>query len=366
MKLRELNLNTIYKFIITFFGGVLLYSTTASGQIVLENLQVGLKPAEFHISAVHDERANKEPIAKLLVVSEATKIVSRQVDLQGGTAIAINRYLNRNLPKNESLTAVVLGIKDLSVRETALPNGNIGGKVTLKAAFGLPKNYGVAPLVTTQYAINYVRSPNITPQVEGYLRSILKSSLLYFNNWMNSNAKTDPRLAKSVKFTFSDYSEKNEGDTIYYSSKRKLRWDDFQSRNISSNKYQALVMPGIGYNQDAKIVNGVVQVHISVKAYLPKSAAWSRPTGRDAYTLNHEQRHFDIVKIISEQFKEKVRNADFQPDTYDAFLNMQYLDSFRDMHTMQKAYDKETSHGLNRFAQASWDDKIDKLLRSKP
>src|SRR5690606_37697103 len=133
----------------------------------------------------------------------------------------------------------------------------------------------------------------------------------------------------------------NEGDTIYYSSKRKLRWDDFQSRNISSNKYQALVMPGIGYNQNAKIVNGVVQVHNSVKAYLPNIAALSRPTGKDTYTLNHEQRHFDIVKIISEQFKEKVRNADLQPDTYYAFLNMQYLDSFRDMNTMQKAYDKE-------------------------
>jgi len=366
MKLRELNTHVIYKFIFTIVTGILLYAPDASGQIVLENVPVGVKPVEFHISAVNDERTNKEPIARLLVTSQANKMVSKQAELQGGPATAINRYLNRNLPKNESLTAVVMGIEDLNIRETALPNGNISGKVTLKASFGLPKNYGVAPLVTTQYAVNYVRSPNITPQIEGYLRSILKSSLVYFNNWMNSNANTDPRLARSVKFTFSDYSEKKEGDTIYYSPKRKLRWDDFQSRNISSNKYQALVMPGIGYNQDAKIVNGIVHVHIAVKAYLPKSAAWSRTTGRDAYTLNHEQRHFDIVKIISEQFKEKVKNADLLPDTYDAFLNMQYLDSFRDMHTMQKAYDKETSHGLNRIAQASWDEKIDKLLESKP
>jgi len=366
MKLRETNTPTIYKFILTIFTGILMHASDASGQIVLENIPVGIKPTEYHIAAVHDERSIKEPIARLLVVSQANKMVSKQADLQGGSATAIHRYLIRNLAKNESLTAVVLGIKDLNVRETALPNGNVSGRVTLKSSFGLRKNYGVAPLVTTQYAVNYVRSPNITPQIEGYLRSILKSSLVYFNNWMNSNANTDPRLATSVKFTFSDYSEKIEGDTIYYSPKRKLKWDDFQSRNISSNKYQALVMPGIGYNQDAKIVNGVVHVHIAVKTYLPKSAAWSRISGRDAYTLNHEQRHFDIVKIISEQFKEKVRYADLLPDTYDAFLNMQYLDSFRDMHTMQKAYDKETSHGLNSIAQASWDEKIDKLLGSKP
>ncbi|WP_407426797.1 hypothetical protein [Arcticibacter sp.] len=366
MKLRELHTHIIYKFIVAFFAGTVLHTADVSAQIVLENIPVGVRPAEYHIAVVQDKRTNKEPIARLLASSQANKMISKQADLQGGPATAISRYLDRNLAKNKSLTAVVLGIEELNIRETVLANGNVSGKVTLKASFGLPKNYGVAPLVTTQYAVNYVRSPNITPQIEGYLRSLLKSSLVYFNTWMNSNADTDPRLARSVKFTFSDYTEKTEGDTIYYSSKRKLRWDDFQSRNISSNKYQALVMPGIGYNQDAKIINGVVHVHIAVKAYLPKSAAWSRTTGRDAYTLNHEQRHFDIVKIISEQFKEKVKNADLQPDTYDAFLNMQYLDSFRDMHAMQKAYDKETSHGLNRIAQASWDEKIDKLLGSTP
>lgn len=366
MKLRELNIHTVYKSIFIFFAGILLIPAKGSGQIILDNLPVGFKPDEFYISAVHDERGTKGPIARLLVGNQTNKMIARQVDLQNGPVTAISRYLHKNLQKDQSLTAVVMGIKELNIKETALSDGNVSGKVVLKASFGLPKDYGVEALVTTQYNINYVRSPGLSPQLEGYVRSILKSSLLYFNNWMNANVKSDPRLAKSVRFTFSDYTEKNEGDTIYYSPKRKLRWDDFQSRNISSSKYQALVMPGIGYNQEAKIVNGVVHVHISVKTYLPKSAAWSRATGRDAYTLNHEQRHFDIVKIISEQFKEKVRHAELKPDTYDAFLNMQYLDSFRDMHSMQKAYDKETSHGLNRIAQASWDEKIDTLLRVKP
>lgn len=366
MKLRELNIHTVYKSIFIFFAGILLIPAKGAGQIILNNLPVGFKPDEFYISAVHDERETKVPIARLLVGNQTNKMIARQVDLQNGPVTAISRYLHKNLQKDQSLTAVVMGIKELNIKETALSDGNVSGKVVLRASFGLPKDYGVEALVTTQYNINYVRSPGLSPQLEGYVRSILKSSLLYFNNWMNANVKSDPRLAKSVRFTFSDYTEKNEGDTIYYSPKRKLRWDDFQSRNISSSKYQALVMPGIGYNQDAKIVNGVVHVHISVKTYLPKSAAWSRATGRDAYTLNHEQRHFDIVKIISEQFKEKVRHAELKPDTYDAFLNMQYLDSFRDMHSMQKAYDKETSHGLNRIAQASWDEKIDTLLRVKP
>src|SRR5690606_16686500 len=152
-------------------------------------------------------------------------------------------------------------------------------------------------LVTTQHAIRYIRSPRTDAPLETHIRNILKSSLAYFNNWMKTQPATDPRLARNAQFTFADYSEKTERATVHYSPKRKLRWDDFQSRNLYSNKYQALVMPGLGYAHRAKIVNGTVHVHISMKAYLPKSAAWSRATGRDAYTLNHEQRHFDIVKI---------------------------------------------------------------------
>ncbi|MDB5009909.1 MAG: hypothetical protein JWQ06_698, partial [Mucilaginibacter sp.] len=81
------------------------------------------------------------------------------------------------------------------------------------------------------------------------------------------------------------------------------------------------------------------------------------------YALNHEQRHFDIVKIITEQFKQKVLAEKLTPDTFEAFINMQYLDSYRDMDAMQKAYDKETSHGINRFVQTEWNDRIDKELK---
>lgn len=362
MRLRDF-FSTPHLFILfACLTGLTLRASGASGQIVLENAPLGLKPAQFHISRVYDDRESRGPLAKLLVSGQNGKFISRQMDLQGGIATEVGRYLNKNLPRNERLTAVAMGIRNLEVNETQLANGSIEGRVKLVASYGLPKSHGIESLVTTQHAIRYVRPARTDAPVETHIRNLLKSSLAYFNNWINSQAATDPRLARNVKFTFSDYSEKTEGDTIYYSPKRKLRWDDFQSRNMYSYKYQALVMPGLGYDHHAKIVNGTVHVHISMKAYLPKSAAWSRATGRDSYTLNHEQRHFDIVKIIAEQFKEKVTSAGLQPDTYDAFLNMQYLDSFRDMHAMQKAYDKETSHGLNRSAQAAWDDKIDKLL----
>ena len=69
------------------------------------------------------------------------------------------------------------------------------------------------------------------------------------------------------------------------------------------------------------------------------------------------------MKIISEQFKQKILAKPLTPDTYEAIINIQYLDSYRDMTAMQKAYDKETAHGMNRIAQEAWNQRIDKELK---
>lgn len=340
----------------------ILWGTTETfGQIVLADSPVTIKPAEFYIAEVNDERDKTGPVATL-ILKDKNKIVTEVTDLKGGPSAAISAYLMRNLRKNTALRAAVLGIRDMKLKETALPDGSIEGNIRMYISFGLKKDYGVAPLTASLFAVRYVRSAENTLQPEGYIRGVIIKGLAYFDRWTKANAASDRRLAKNVRFTFSDYHESTEGDTIYYSAGRKLTWADFQWHNIFSSKYDALVIPGIGYDQEATISNGTINVGVSLKAYLPKSACWARFAGRDDYTLNHEQRHFDIAKIIIEQFKQKVLAAKLTPDTYEAFLNMQYLDSMRDMHTMQEAYDNETAHGLNRAAQEAWNNKIDKEL----
>ncbi len=96
--------------------------------------------------------------------------------------------------------------------------------------------------------------------------------------------------------------------------------------------------------------------------YVAKSDSWVGNL-RDDYGLNHEQRHFDIARVITRQFQKKISAAGLTPDTYEAFISMQYLDSYRDMNALQKAYDKETRHGINEQAQSVWNKKIDEMLR---
>jgi hypothetical protein len=336
----------------------------AMAQITLTDETIELKQQTFYVAEVTDERARKAPVAELAIKGADNKIRLEATNLQAGPASAFTKYLESGLPKNKALWPVIIQIKQMQIKETAATPGRIDGQISLTLAFGLEKPYGFEHLLDYPGRLHYTRSPDNAASVERNLRSMLKGGLVYLNDWIKDNANTSRKLAKNVKIGFSDYSEKTEGDTIYYSAKRPLTWADFQSKLRPTGPYQAAVMPSIGYTQEAKVEQGTIEVKVAMKTYVPKSACWANYSGRDDYALNHEQRHFDVVKIVAEQFKKKVLAKKLSPDTYEAFINMQYLDSFRDMDAMQKAYDGETAHGLNRGAQENWNARIDKELKT--
>jgi len=337
-------IHKLYSLLLLIFLGSLV-APKAFGQHALGDEPVPFKPAGYYIAALTDERAEKTAITGDI------------------TMASISQYFAHNVQKNTSQIPVVITVKVFSVTEIPYGKG-VDGRITLQLSFGLEKNYGVEPLTAYSGALNYKRSAGNATAMDRDLRSILKASLVYFNNWIQSNRDLNRKLAKNVKINFTDYTEYPEGDTIYYSAKRPLTWSDFQSKNRPSSKFMALVMPSLGYTQEARLVNGTIEVKIAVKAFLPKSACYADAMGRNDYALNHEQRHFDIVKIISEQFKQQILAKPLTPDTFEAIINIQYLDSFRDMNAMQKAYDQETSHGLNHVAQEAWNRRIDKELKS--
>ena len=316
---------------------LLLISFSVSGQVVLPDESLPFEPTEFYVAGVSNKSADKN-------------------------AAFIRRYLLSSLPRNRSLRPVTITIRELNLGETNENNGRVKGSINLYLSYGLQKAYGVEHLVEYNGKLNFIRSAADSAAISRHLRSIAKSGLVYFNNWIKANVNSNRKLARNVTISFSDYNEQLEGDTIYYDAKRPLSWADFKSRNPAGSRFQAVVLPGFGYNQEAKMSNGTIHVHLAVKTFLPKSASWAAHTGRDAYALNHEQRHFDIVKIISEQFKQKLLTKALTPDNFEALINMQYLDSYRDMNVMQKAYDTETSNGMNKNAQLMWNDRIDKAL----
>lgn len=357
------NTTTVCSLLMTIIS-LLSFSSNINAQIVLTDVPIPVKPAGYYIAGVQDNRADKSKTAAIIIKNKVNQFVSQSMALQGGPEKAIKQYLDKNLQKNPGSRPVMMGIESLKIEETASATGRIEGKVKINLTFALEKNYGLESLTSYPGVLSYQRgvSPDGALIVEKNLRRMIGSGLSYFNDWMLQNLGTNPKLARGVKIRFTDFQDKKEGDTIYYDPKRPLTWADFQSKNRVSDKYQASVMPSIGYTQEADLEDGILKVQIAMKTYVPKSACWANPNNRNDYYLNHEQRHFDIAKISSNRFKKTMMAQKLSPDDYEGIINMQYLDAYRAMNDLQKAYDDETNHGLNNTAQDRWNDKIDQQL----
>jgi len=330
--------------------------------IVLSGQQILLPANEFYIAGVVDDRDDRSAVAWLLPAAQPTPASPKYtLDLEGGTPSAVKQYLGKSIPHDKSLRPVIIHIKKLRVDETLQPGGKVEGKLGIVLSYWLKKDDDDLRLIDYRGGTSYIRSTGQQMDVGGLLGNALQAGLVYFNSWVIKQAGSNIKLATGVKLIFSDYTEQPEGDTIYYSAKRPLTWDDFRQKPPTS-KFEAQVFPSIAYGEHVEVVKGIIYVRISLKPYLPKSACWVKSGARTPYNLNHEQRHFDIVKLVMEHFKQHLLKETFTVDNYDGPINVAYLDSFREMNDLQKQYDDETNHGINVSAQEEWNRKIDKEL----
>jgi len=350
--------------VMLLFLPLFLKAQKITAPIVLINEKLPITAKEFYVANVADDRDDRRAVAWLLLPVSTTNTIpaaSYSADLKGGSLPAIKQFINTALPPNQLLRPVTIRIKKLRLDEVVLPGGNVEGKLKISLSFYLQRDEQQIHLIDYTGSAGYNRPAGQLLNVEPVLRHALEYGLTYFNTWINREADTNIKLAKGARIVFTDYTEQPEGDTIYYSPKRPLRWDDFQAKPIGG-KYEAEVFPSIGYNEEVEVVKGIVNVKLAVKAYVPKSACWVRPGSRNDYSLNHEQRHFDIVKIIAERFKQKLRAEKLTVENYDGPINVQYLELFHEMNVMQDQYDDETKHGIDPFVQQQWNEKIDKEL----
>ncbi|GAC1306499.1 MAG: hypothetical protein NVSMB24_16900 [Mucilaginibacter sp.] len=360
-----LNLSLIYgAFVFCGFQAV----PKPPGDIILQDERIPITPKEFYIANVIDERENRAAVAWLVRAGANEKSQAKliPIDLQGGGFSAIKQFIQHNLPRNTALRPVVASLKKCAVIESAAGGGLVEGRVSVVMSFDLADRDDVPEggLHLTDYngSAAYTRNAGQPQDIEPTLRHTLENGFIYLNTWMNRQAATNIKLAKATEVTFEDYRDKVEGDSIYYSAGRPLTWDDFRSKTPNS-RYDAEIYPSIGYDERNTVNNGIVDIHILMKVCLPKSAGWVKEGSRTAYALNHEQRHFDIAKITAERFKQKVLSEQLPPGNFDGPINVDYLESYREMTDMQKRYDDETRHGSNESAQARWNGYIDKELR---
>ncbi|WP_230471219.1 hypothetical protein [Hymenobacter jejuensis] len=332
--------------------------------IVLKPDPQPFTPQEFFISDVVDERANRAAVAFLLTAptGAALPTTPQPVDLQGGGQAAIRQFVQQSLKRNAALRPVTMRIKECQVTETPATKGYVEGRVALTLAFDWKRDGKTIHLTDYRGAARYIRPVGQLAVVEPTLRQTLVESLKYLNTWMNNQAQFNEKLARGIRISFTDYTQNTEDDTLFYTPQRPLTWDDFRA-TPRVGPYAASVFPSFAYTGRTKINNGVIQVNLTLKAFVVRSSSWVKASAKDAYSLNHEQRHFDLVKLVAEHFKQHVQTDSLTIEDYNSIIPYQYLRAFQEMNRVQEQYDNETSHGLNQAVQESWNQRIEAELQ---
>ncbi|WP_373515845.1 hypothetical protein [Persicitalea sp.] len=216
------------------------------------------------------------------------------------------------------------------------------------------------PLFLTTYSsgATYTR-PEAPYDHEALLRKLLDGGIQQFDQWYGQNDKKNPLLARGFKLLLKDLVPADQMDTVFYQPEKKLTWYDFQGKtNRPGSKYAAAVFSSMSYEGNSMIVDNYLQANISLKVFMVRSMSWGRAEARNNYTLAHEQTHFDITRIIAERFKERLKKMDLTIEDYDAQIQYEFLEAFREMNAEQEKYDGETRHGLNTEAQVRWTQKV--------
>ncbi len=345
------------------FPGLLLIAFFSPATIPLRPEPIDIVPTQFYVADVTDKRAVREPFARL--VTDPTTRRTETTDLDGGLTTAIRQFYRQGFRQNQSLRPVTVQIDDCQVIESVNGRGQITGKFTLAVTFGWTRDHEFIKLTTYQTGATYTRPPGEPTVLSQSLRRGLIDGIVNFNRWINSQVGSNLLLAQSLRVDFSDAYHPTEAsnDTVFYSPNRPLTWADFQAPIPTTTRYAAQVFPTIAYEGGGRIANGELIISLKIKTYNPKSSSWAMASARDAYTLNHEQRHFDLARIAAEGFKQRIRPDSLTIEDYNSQIQYQFIESFRDMGRLQEQYDDETNHGINRDIQERWNQHIDRDLR---
>jgi hypothetical protein len=337
---------------------------SAAGQQPLQiNLQpepLGWTPAGYHFAGATDERENRGPIGKILTQGRSVPAL-----FQDSPEYALETFAKKSVQKDQNQRPVYIRLVDLEISERENENGIVEGQVNLHFAFDLLRNDVFSHLVDYQGGVSYRRSGHRTDLVEPALRRAVSAGLKYFNDWMQKEAFRNIKLVEHLQLKIQDYPVKESGDTVFYASDRPLAWDDFKDKPRIGSPYAAAIFPSFALEGDSELIDGQVHLQMDLKVYMLKDASWVAADAKDVYGLNHEQRHFDLVKIVAERFRKRLLEMDLDPEDYNSEINYQYLEAYREMNRIQAAYDEATAHGRNKNAQARWNRLIDEIIAHK-
>lgn len=147
----------------------------------------------------------------------------------------------------------------------------------------------------------------------------------------------------------------NNTHLVKWDESRKISWNHFIVKN-GSDRFAAECHTF--FKASFYLEND--SVFCQVVSYFNKDSSWRAPHIRksDPYTINHEQKHFDITEI----FARKIRKQLIEQPVNEQQLESIYFENARECRKFQERYDRETRHSIDISKQLEWNQKIEQLL----
>lgn len=340
------------------------YAADAQNPVIIGDLtypRLELKQkAHYYLSDVEDKR--KPAGSTLGHIIHQTR--SSPLQLNSSLQNTAFDFWSTSLRKTtDDAIPLVIVINELSFTEKREAPGRIKGEAVINVQFLWYRNYEAVQLTGYNARSNYTR-PETKTVHEDFLVKMMGDALVFFDKWMSTNLGKNPRLVRNVRLVFEDDPGSSHPDTVFYSADRPLRYDDFRAAP-RPGQYAAMVFTSLSYEGSSRVVDNVLEVIVKVKVYVVKSMSWMKAESKNPRVLKHEQTHFDIAKIAAERFKKQVMKLDLTIDDHDSQIQYQFLESYREMHKIQEAYDKDTRHGLNQEVQSRWEEMVRNELEGK-
>jgi hypothetical protein len=166
------------------------------------------------------------------------------------------------------------------------------------------------------------------------------------------------RLLLIIIFSLSLCSVSGQSsDTIYYSQRDKVTWDDFITIQVDTAK---LIMADLATTIQMKttkvnVWTGVASFDVVAVAF--KNRSWVTNNGKTDNELRHQQLYFDISEVIARRLKADINskkiNAGRQKKITETFQSYDKM-----LFEMHKSYDNDTRFGTDLEKQTEWEKKI--------
>ncbi len=328
-------------------------------KVSLRPIEVPLQSTGYKIVEAIDLRANKSSIGEV----HYFKGQKRKVTFQNSFDQSLMGFFRSSVQAiPDKPLHIQARIYSLGVSEKPISGNNIyEGNIELVIGFFKKENSELVHLVDYTGSAQYRRSLNRMDMIENVVNRVFHNSLNYFDTWMKMQVMENRDLARSVRLEIIDTPKTSNSDTVYYSSKRPLVWSDFKEFPQRSSRFNASIFTSFSVQGKSMVESGEIVQRLELDVYMIPSQSWVK--NPSDYALNHEQRHFDIVRIVADRLIKRLNQAELTPEWYEATINDLYFEAYREMNRLQEIYDKQTRHGMDTDAQERWNRMIDESLK---